>query len=111
MTVPRSEFSDVFVDRMRMAMEMSFHKYGPISKAFPHKIDAIGSLQRRLDLYERTGNMSYLIDVANFAMIELMLPAHESPHYSPTDGGEGRKWHAGGAPNEKDNAGTSPGGE
>ncbi len=102
---PKSEYSPAYWKRMLHAMAMSFHKYGPVRKAYPHKVNAIASLKARLKLYEETGNADYLIDVANFAMIEFMHPAHETHHDSPTDGGEGRKWHAGGAASELTNDG------
>lgn len=102
---PRSEFSQTFWVRMKMAMSVSFHKYGPVKKAYPHKVNAIASLKKRLYLYEETGNADYLIDVANFAMIEFQHPAHESFHDSPKDGGEGRYWHGGGQATEANNSG------
>ena len=54
-------------------------------EAYPHKVDAIASLRKRLHLYEETGNAEYLVDVANFAMIEFMHPSHEAYHDYPTD--------------------------
>ncbi len=90
-----SEFNNGFTDKMRASMEVSYHKYGPIRQAYPHKVDAIKNLKKRLDLYEQTGNADYLVDIANFAMIEYTLPAHPKNHYSPTDGGEGRVWSNG----------------
>jgi hypothetical protein len=43
-------------------------------------------------LYEESGNTDYLVDVANFAMIEFMHPSHPDASYKPTDGGEGIVW-------------------
>jgi len=103
--VPPSEDSPKFHERMRQAMAVSFHKYGPVKEAYPHKVNAIASMEKRLRLYKETGNADYLVDVANFAMIEFMLPAHEKFHDNPTDGGEGRSWHSGGASTEKRNNG------
>lgn len=102
---PPSEFSPEFVARMKNAMTVSYFKYGPIKDAYPHKVNAVASLKKRLQLYEETGNGDYLTDIANFAMIESMRPAHPDYHYAPTDGGEGRKWHAGGPANERRNDG------
>lgn len=103
--IEKSEDSPKFHERMRQSMSVSFHKYGPIKKAYPHKVDAIRSLEKRLALYKETGNADYLVDIANFAMIEFMLPAHEAYHDKPTDGGEGRCWQSGGRPTEKANSG------
>ena len=103
--IVESEFSESFQRRMRQAMSVSYHKYGPVAEAYPHKVDAIASLRKRLHLYEETGNAEYLVDVANFAMIEFMHPAHEAYHDKLTDGGEGRRWHAGGPASERRNNG------
>lgn len=100
-----TEYSAHFQERMRAAMAVSFHKYGPVANAYPHKVNAIASLLKRLKIYQETGNADYLVDVANYAMIEFMHPAHESYHDQPTDGGEGRVWHSGGPPTEKRNDG------
>lgn len=102
---PATEYQPRFWRRMLTSMAVSFYKYGPIAKAYPHKVDAIASLKARLKLYEETGNADYLIDVANFAMIEFIHPAHEKYHDDPTDGGEGRKWHGGGRATELKNDG------
>lgn len=106
MKCPSSEFSEDFVGGMRNRMAVSFHKYGAVRDAFPHKVNALKSLARYLSKYEETGNTEYLMDVANYAMIEFMLPAHESAHFAPTDstGSPGRKWHAGGAATQKPNS-------
>lgn len=101
-----SEDSPKFHDRMRQAMTVSFHKYGPLKDAYPHKVNAIASLKKRLKLYEKTGNADYLVDVGNFAMIEFMRPAHDSFHDNPTDGGEGRCWQHGWAASELRNDGS-----
>lgn len=74
-------------------MEVSFHKYGPIKDGFPHKVDAIGSLTTRLREYAKTGNTEYLVDAANFAMIEFILPRHPNAYFEGTDasGSPGRR--------------------
>ena len=150
---------DQFIERMKRSMAVSFHKYGPVRAAYPHKVDALASLRKRLRLYQDTGNADYLTDVANFAMIEYMCPkfddakrkaeiftgaasyfdeaivelledyeeshnlvamiqiagmaqyedenpTHPDYHFAPTDGGEGRYWHAGGRANELKNDGA-----
>ena len=107
MAPPKSEFSERFQTRMLQAMEVSYHKYGKVSDAYPLLVNAIESLKKRLRLYEETGNQDYLVDIANFAMIEFMHPAHTDAHDSPTDGGEGRIWHSGGRANENDNKGET----
>ena len=42
-------------------------------------------IQERLDLYNKTHNKEYLMDVANFAMLEYLYPAYGDAKYIPTD--------------------------
>jgi len=92
MSVIASEINPEFRKRKDQSMTVSYYKYGPIREAFPHKVNAIASLKKRLALYEETGNADYLVDISNFAEIEFTLPAHPDFHDKPTDGGEGRYW-------------------
>jgi hypothetical protein len=82
---PPTEYSTAFFEYMVKSMEVSFYKYGAIADGFPDKLDAMASLRQRILDYARTGNMDYLIDIANFAMIEWMHPKHEEAHYEPGD--------------------------
>ncbi len=96
---PPTEYSQEFLDGMLNRMAVSFHKYGPVADAYPHKVSALRSLRQRLAEYERTGNTEFLIDAANFAMIEFMHPSHEQAHFRATDSSEspGRRWHDNGS--------------
>jgi len=84
-----TEYSKGFDELRQKMMAMSFYKYGPVSENYKKEktIDAIGSLQKRLQKYIDTGNTEFLADVANFAMIEYMYPQHSKAHYKPTDSG------------------------
>jgi hypothetical protein len=104
-TIDKNGVCAKFHRRMDQAMEVSQHKYGNLEDAYPHKVNAIASLEKRLRLYKQTGNADYLVDIGNFAMIEFALPAHENYHDKPTDGGEGRAWYSGGQATEKRNDG------
>ena len=95
-TVPATEFSDTFVQGMYDRMAVSYFKYGPVAKGYPDKVDAIASLRVRLDRYVETGNTEWLMDVANFAMIEFMRPRHPGAHFKGTDDDTtGRVLHTG----------------
>lgn len=102
---PATEVSEDFIKGMRNRMEVSYHKYGPVKEAFPFKISALKSLADRIKLYEETGNTEWLMDVANFAMIEFMHPAHPQAHFRPTDSHEspGRRTDRG-RPTKQDNS-------
>lgn len=80
-----TETSRRFHDLMDAAMLVSFYKYGAVADAYPEKVNAIESLKLRLDKYAATGNAEYLVDVANFAMIEFMHPANPDAFYKATD--------------------------
>lgn len=84
-TIPSSEFSDKFVQGMYNRMAFSFYKYGKVADGFPDKIDAIKSLEQRLTNYKNDGNGEWLMDVANFAMIEFMRPRHPKYYFKSTD--------------------------
>ena len=88
MQIPATEFSEEFVRAMRDRMAVSYCKYGPVRDAYPSKVNALESLQKRLDKYHETGNTEWLIDAANFAMIEFMRPAHPRAHFRGTDAKE-----------------------
>lgn len=96
--VPVSEFSQPFVQGMADRMAMSYSTYGKVKDAFPDKVDVIGSLKKRLTKYLETGNTEWLMDVANFAMIEFMHPSIGHAEFKPTSAKEspGRKWLDGG---------------
>lgn len=87
------DMSEPFVDGMRNRMVVSGYKYGPVREAYPHKVDAMASMMDRVRLYMRgdpaksiaAGNTEYLIDAANFAMIEFSHPRHHNAHFEGTD--------------------------
>lgn len=82
---PESEFSLEFVQGMANRMAVSYHKYGAIADAYPNRVDAVASLKQRLEKYAETGNTEFLIDAANFAMIEFLCPAIPDATFTPTD--------------------------
>lgn len=84
----KTESSETFISGMKNRMIVSYHKYGPIADGFPHRVNAIESLKARIARYEETGNTEWLMDVANFAMIEYIHPRHDSHHFRATDSDE-----------------------
>jgi plasmid replication initiation protein len=84
-SILKTQISDQFLKGMVARMEMSFFKYGDVRDAYPGKMDAIASMQQRLKKYEETGNTEFLMDVANFAMIEFMFPRKEGAFFAATD--------------------------
>lgn len=67
-----------FHDLMRAAMLTSFHKYGYVKGANGQCVekvlekDMVAEMRYRIKRWEETGRTEYLIDIANYAMIEFM---------------------------------------
>lgn len=81
----KRDFSNEFINKMKNAIEMSHYKYGYMSKTYPELAQAYKCIKERLELYIETHNTEYLIDVANFAMIEFMYPSFKDSKYDPKD--------------------------
>lgn len=87
--VLKTEYSERFDNLRKAAMEVSYYKYGPLRDNYKtnKSMDSIANLKKRLEAYEDTGNTEFLVDVANFAMIEFMYPQRPGAFYKPTDSG------------------------
>ncbi len=92
--VPDSENSQDFHQGMVNRMGVSWFKYGNVADAYPERVDAVASLELRLAKYRETGNTEFLIDAANFAMIEFMHPKVPGAFFEGTDSDQspGRVW-------------------
>jgi len=82
----KTEFSERFVQLMKNRMIVSYYKYGKLKDNAKKELgfNPIKDLKKRLEMYEMSGNTEWLVDVANFAMIEFMFPTHEKAHFRPT---------------------------
>lgn len=84
-TILKRDWSEDFIKKMQNRIEVSHHKYGWCSQTYPELAQAYKCIRDRLDEYIKTGNTEYLIDVANFAMIEYRFPAVKNAHFEATD--------------------------
>jgi hypothetical protein len=82
------DWSSDFVAQMQNRIIVSHHKYGWCSDTYPELAQAVKSIKTRVDKYLETGNTEWLIDVANFAMIEYKHPSHPNAHFRGTDSNE-----------------------
>lgn len=83
------DWSQEFVELMQNRIVVSHYKYGWISDCYDSGLaKAIESLEKRLELYKQTGNREWLVDVANFAMIEYTHPQHKDAHFRATSSAE-----------------------
>ena len=76
-------------------MATSHFKYGPWIPKTAAWTDCPKNIRIRLERYLDTGNTEWLVDVANFAMMEYMVPKHPKAHFRETGSHE--------APKVKDN--------
>jgi hypothetical protein len=84
-----TEYSKEFDKKRKDAMVMGHYKYGSVRENREAKAtDMVESMRIRIDKYVATGNTEFLCDIANFAMIEYMVPLHPNAHYRATDSGE-----------------------
>ena len=56
-----------------------------MSDTYPELAQAAKCIQERLDLYNKTHNLEYLVDIANFAMLEYKHPSYPDASYTPQD--------------------------
>lgn len=75
------EFLQGMVDRMAV----SYFKYGAVTAEAIAKRNMIETIQLRFDTYLKDHNTEWLMDVANFCMIEFMCPSFVDSHFKPTD--------------------------
>lgn len=81
----KSEWCEQFIIYMRNRLLMGYFRYGPMGKKPGY--DNVGSAKKRLDLYEKTGNLEHLVDVANLMMCEFVDGKHPNRHFYSTDDG------------------------
>lgn len=103
--IPSTEYDEIFLQGMIDRMGVSFAKYGKVKDGFPEHINALESMFLRIKKYKETGNKEFLMDAANFAMIEFMFPAHPEAYFKATDSREspGRVWRDLKNPTQKGN--------
>ena len=85
----KSQMSKKFIELMENRMVMGTFRYGKWqdNKKNGIKYDRVGSIRKRLDKFEETGNTEYLVDIANLAMIEYEISDHPKKHFLSIDDG------------------------
>lgn len=77
-----------FIEKMVLRLVLGSLRYGPISAPGKPKYDRIGSMVRRLEKYQHTGNLEHLVDVANLAFLEFVESVHPKKHFYAEDDSE-----------------------
>lgn len=78
-------YNKQFIEGMKNRLIVSHYKYGSAEKTYPELAQALKCVKERIELYEKTKNTEYLIDAANFCMLEFMYPCIEGAKFQPTD--------------------------
>lgn len=87
---PSSQYSTEFLQGMVNRMLMSFPKYGHVKDSVEKGMDPVKEVRNRLSEYGATGNTEWLMDAANYCMIEFMHPSHPEAHFRATDSSESK---------------------
>lgn len=85
----KTQMSQRFITLMENRMIMGTLRYGKWqdNKANGIRYDRIGSVRKRLDIFQETGNLEVLVDVANLVMIEFEISDHPNAHFGSIDDG------------------------
>lgn len=78
-----SRWNSSFIDLMRNRIKMGRLRYGPSTNKYNYG----EGIKRKLNRYNETGNKEYLVDIANYAMLEFETPYKENTYFKPDDDG------------------------
>lgn len=83
----RTEWSEQFEELMRARLVMGAFRYGRLRAMGKPQYDRIASARNRLFLFEQTGNLECLVDVANLMLCEFEEGDHPRRHLKSVDDG------------------------
>lgn len=75
-----AEALQLMMNRM-VQSHFKYQKGGSLADRFPDSCAALASGDNRRKVYEETGNTEMLLDMANFSIIEFILPSHPKAHF------------------------------
>ncbi|MCP4895635.1 MAG: hypothetical protein GY906_01570 [bacterium] len=73
-----------FIELMKTRLMVGHFRYG-IKAEQGVRYDTVGAILARAALYQETGNTEYLVDLANFCMLEFQHPSHPDAHFEAGD--------------------------
>lgn len=87
----KTEWSPEFEKLMRNRLIMGALRYGKMGhgkrpKGKPY-YDRVKSIRKRLDFYEESGNLEWLVDIANLALLMFEERTHPNSHFESKDDG------------------------
>ena len=84
----RSEWSPRFERLMRNRLVIGAMRYGLLHAPGKKRWDRGAGIRKRLKQYEETGNLEYLVDVANLALLEFEESDHPLKHFRSAECGD-----------------------
>lgn len=84
----RTEWLEAFEKLMRNRLLMGRFRYGLMNRTTDRNYVRIGSAMRRLERYQETGNLEFLVDAANLCLMEFEHGEHPNKHFTAADDGE-----------------------
>ena len=81
-TLYESEWSPRFEKYMRNRLVMGALRYGKINAPNKPKYCRVESMVKRLNQYQKTGNLEILVDVANLCLLEFEEGNHPNKHFN-----------------------------
>ena len=86
-SVPIDQIDIPFLQGMLNRIAFGFHNYGHMRK-YENKSHSLKNIELRLKEYRRTHNTEFLMDAANFCMMEFCVPSYADAHFRPTSKAE-----------------------
>lgn len=83
----KTEWSPEFERLMRNRLLMGALRYGTLEhkRKVGGKWDLVGAVKKKVELYEKTGNLEYLVDSANYCLLEFECGKHPNRHFHALD--------------------------
>lgn len=81
----QSEWSPMFEQLMRNRLIMGALRYGKLRAPGKRSYNRVASMMNRLRLYDETGNLEFLVDVANLCLCEFEESTHPKKHFHALD--------------------------
>ena len=83
-SVPQDQIDEPFIQGMLDRMAVGFHNYGHMRREH-NRPDNIKNIDIRVKKYQETKNTEYLVDAANYCMMEFVFPSIPDAFFKTTD--------------------------
>jgi hypothetical protein len=81
----KTEWSDRFERLQRNRLLVGAYRYGLLNAPGKSQYNRCDNIKERLKKYIETGNLEFLVDIANLAMLEFEEGKHPNRHFKSID--------------------------